>query len=224
MIAEILAEMGAEPVVLGRSSTFVPVDTEAVDDPTRARLADWAGTERLDAILSTDGDGDRPLMTDARGRVIPGDLLGQVTAGLVGAQAVVTPVTSNGGVELSRRFGRVLRCRIGSPHVIAGMDALRSEGLARTAGYEANGGFLLGFDAQGPAGIIPALMTRDAMLPMIAPLAEARRRASLSGDGTRADLAALVAAEPARFTASAWGTARFPARRTNDSGNIASIS
>jgi phosphomannomutase len=59
-------------------------------------------------------------------------------------------------------------------------------------GYEANGGFLLGFAATGPAGPLPPLMTRDSLLPLIAPLALAR-----SAGG----LAALVAAEPARFTA-----------------------
>ncbi|WP_136683139.1 phosphomannomutase [Falsirhodobacter xinxiangensis] len=179
LLIRALRELGAEVVELGRSETFIPVDTEAVDPDTRAQLRGWAAG--LDAIVSTDGDGDRPLVTDAAGEVIPGDVLGQITARVMEAQTVVTPVSSNSGVD-AKGFARVIRTRIGSPFVIAGM-----EGQDRAAGYEANGGFLLGFDSKGLA----ALMTRDSLLPIIAPLVAA-------GD---AGLAALVAAEPACFTA-----------------------
>jgi phosphomannomutase len=57
-------------------------------------------------------------------------------------------------------------------------------------GYEANGGFLLGFAADAPAGPLAPLMTRDAVLPFVAPLAAATN-----------GLAALVASQPPRFTA-----------------------
>jgi phosphomannomutase len=84
--------------------------------------------------------------------------------------------------------------RIGSPYVIAGMEAARaSDRQAKVVGFEANGGFLLGFAADGPAGPLAALDTRDSLLPILAPLAAARR--------TGQDLAALVAALPPRFTA-----------------------
>jgi phosphomannomutase len=59
------------------------------------------------------------------------------------------------------------------------------------AGYEANGGFLLGFRATGPAGDLPPLMTRDSFLPIIATLAAAHG----------APLSARVAQEPPCFTA-----------------------
>jgi phosphomannomutase len=189
LLAEILSSLGAAVVDLGRSAIFIPVDTEAVDAATRAQLHAWAAAMPLDAILSTDGDGDRPLLTDAAGGVIPGDVLGQITAAALGADVVVTPVSSNSGAELSGAFGRVIRTRIGSPHVIAGMASAGA--TARVAGYEANGGFLLGFDAAGSAGPLCALMTRDSLLPMIVPLMQARQ----------GGLAALVARQPARFTA-----------------------
>jgi phosphomannomutase len=188
MLAAALVACGARVVELGRSETFIPVDTEAVDAATRAQLADWAAARGLDAIVSTDGDGDRPLLTDAMGRVIPGDVLGQITAAALGAETVVTPVSSNTGVEAGGRFARVIRTRIGSPFVIAAMETVGG----RVAGYEANGGFLLGFAAEGPAGPLPALMTRDSLLPIVAVLAEARAAGGV---------AARVAAEPARFTA-----------------------
>jgi Phosphomannomutase len=55
-----------------------------VPDETRAFLRETAARQRLDAILSTDGDGDRPLVTDETGTVVPGDVLGQITAGCWG--------------------------------------------------------------------------------------------------------------------------------------------
>ena len=193
LLLQAFAALGAATLDLGRSDTFVPVDTEAVSGETRAQLLAWAAEHRVDAIVSTDGDGDRPLMTDAAGRIIPGDVLGQITAAALAAGVVVTPVSSNTGAEASGRFGRVIRTRIGSPFVIAAMEAVWGEsGGACCVGYEANGGFLLGFAAKGPAGVLPPLMTRDSLLPLLAPLALARK----------AGLAALVAAEPARFTAS----------------------
>ncbi|MFT5796974.1 MAG: phosphomannomutase [Candidatus Azotimanducaceae bacterium] len=186
LLLNLFAQLGAEVVELGRSPDFIPVDTEAVDPVIRTQLKSWAADYALDAIISTDGDGDRPLMTDAAGTVIVGDVLGQITGAAVGAAVAVTPVSSNTGAE--DKFASVVRTRIGSPYVIAGME--RTGG--NVAGYEANGGFLLGFAAKGPAGPLAPLMTRDAVLPLIAPLALARDAGGL---------AALVRMEPARFTA-----------------------
>lgn len=179
------AGLGADVADLGRAADFIPVDTEAVAPETREQLHNWAAEGHFDAIISTDGDGDRPLMADARGQIVPGDVLGQITAAVLDAQIVVTTVSANSGVDLGA--AQVIRTRIGSPYVIAAMEAAPG----RTIGYEPNGGFLLGFDAQGPAGPLPRLMTRDSLLPLIAPLVAA---------GT-ASLAERVAAEPARFTA-----------------------
>lgn len=197
LMVTLLAALGAEVVEIGRSERFVPVDTEALDGATRARLAGWAHEHALHAIVSTDGDGDRPLLADDAGRLIAGDVLGQIAAAALGAEVVVTPVSSNTGVEAGvgpgGRFARVIRTRIGSPHVIAAMAAAGAGAGAgaRVVGYEANGGFLLGFEAAGPAGPIAPLMTRDAVLPVLAALVAA-------GAG---GLAARVAREPARFTA-----------------------
>lgn len=186
MLLDIFAQLGADVIELGRSPDFIPVDTEAVDPAIRVQLKAWASAHTLDAIISTDGDGDRPLMTDATGTVIVGDVLGQITGAALGAAIAVTPVSSNTGAE--DKFATVIRTRIGSPYVIAGMEHVGGY----VVGYEANGGFLLGFAAMGPAGPMPPLMTRDAVLPLVAPLALARAAGGL---------AALVGAEPARFTA-----------------------
>lgn len=187
LLRDALTALGATVVEVGRSDTFIPVDTEAVPDWARDAIAGWVAGHRLDALVSTDGDGDRPLLADDAGRVIPGDILGQITARVVGADTVVTPVTSNTGAELSGHFARVIRTKVGSPYVIAGMD--RTGG--RVAGYEANGGFLLGFDAT-LHDTLPRLMTRDSLLPLVAVLSAVPEGSNLS---------ALVATEPARATA-----------------------
>ena len=196
LLAQALEAMGARTIRLGRSDSFVAVDTEAVDAGMRARHALWCRAHGLDALVSTDGDADRPLVVDGAGRPVPGDVLGPLTARMLGATILVTPVSSNSLAEalVAPSGGRVIRTRIGSPFVIAGMEAARAaDPGARVLGYEANGGVLLGFEARGPAGPLGALMTRDSLLPIAAPLAAARA----AGTG----LSALVAALPPRFTA-----------------------
>jgi phosphomannomutase len=195
VVVEILDGLGAETVPLGRSDAFVPIDTEAVSEEDAARARDWTREHALDALVTTDGDGDRPLIADETGAWMRGDVLGVLTAAALGADAVATPVSSNTALELSGRFDRVIRTRIGSPYVIEAMAQLTRDGARLPVGYEANGGFLLGAEAEGRSGRrLAPLPTRDAMLPMLAVLEDAARR--------RAPLSALLADLPARFTAS----------------------
>jgi phosphomannomutase len=183
LIAAILAALGAEVVPLGRSERFVPVDTEALRPEDVALGRQWAGERRLDAIASTDGDSDRPLLADARGVWLRGDILSLLCARELKADCVVTPVSSNTAVEACGAFARVLRTRIGSPYVIEGMHEAASAGRV-VCGYEANGGFLLESPVTRDGRTLTALPTRDAALPIVAVLAAARRRplADLSAD------------------------------------------
>ena len=179
LLPDLLRRLGATVTELGRTDNFVPVDTEAIEPDTQDRLRGWA-TGGFDAILSTDGDADRPLLADETGAVIRGDILGALTARYLEATHVVTPVTSITTLD-AMGFAQVRRTRVGSPYVIAEMETLAP---ARVIGFEANGGVLLGFDAPG----LTALPTRDAVLPLIVPLLAARER----------PLSALVAALPPR--------------------------
>ena len=188
LTADLLRELGADVIILGQSDIFIPVDTEAVPEAFKEDFVVWAADHNLDAIVSTDADGDRPLLTDETGKLVAGDVLGQITAKLLGAVTVVTPISSNSGVVMSGDFEGVVRTKIGSPYVIAGMQSQ----AGAVAGYEANGGFILGFDAQGPCGAIAPLWTRDAMLPLVATLSAARTN-RVSG---------LVAQQPNVVTAS----------------------
>jgi phosphomannomutase len=195
VMGQIVRALGGQTVSLARSDVFIPVDTEAVDPDTRVLLAGWAREHKLDAIISTDGDGDRPMLAGPDGALLQGDVLGPVTARTLGADTLVTPVSSNTLVDAMVGFSTIVRTRIGSPFVIAAMAQARTQDPGcKVVGYEANGGFLLGFTAQGGTGALAPLMTRDSMLPMIAPLVAARA----AGQDMRAQAAHL----PARFTAS----------------------
>nr|WP_319390877.1 phosphomannomutase [uncultured Cohaesibacter sp.] len=168
LFIDILRHYGADVVALGRSSTFIPVDTEAVSEETVGFLKDWAG-QGFDAIVSADGDADRPLVADETGNPLRGDLVGLMTAEFLGADVVVTPVTSNSGIEKNGSF-EVIRTRVGSPYVIAGMLEALAANKGGVIGFEANGGFLTA-TSFAPAGKeFSALPTRDCFLPILSVL------------------------------------------------------
>jgi phosphomannomutase len=189
----LLEEFGAECVPLGRETGFVAVDTEAVSGADAARIADWVREHRLSALVSTDGDADRPLVADDKGFVVRGDVLGILTARYLGVPAVVTPVTSTSAVESSGFFRPVIRTRVGSPYVLAGMEQARLSS-EQVVGFEANGGVLLGTPVRLNYKEIAALPTRDAMLPILSVLGLAQQ--------TGQTLHGLVATLPPRFSRS----------------------
>ena len=210
ILARILRELGAEVVTAGRSETFIPIDTENITDEQLDRLEEFAVAAEarggpLHAIVSTDGDSDRPLVTAVlpagevkpggrRVRFLPGDLLGIVVAEYLRADAAAVPISANDAVERRMRERGVLleKTKIGSPYVISAIDELRDAGThARIVGWEANGGFLTGSEFALTAGTLAALPTRDATLPILANLFAAAEQ----GIG----LAALWSRLPARF-------------------------
>jgi phosphomannomutase len=191
-LVEVLEGLGAQVTRLGRSARFIPVDTEAIRPEDIALARDWAGGGDYDALVSADGDGDRPLVSDERGQWLRGDIAGILCARSLGIRAIATPVSSNTAVERCGAFARVLRTRIGSPYVIEGMQRLAAEGLAPVAGYEANGGFLLQSPIERDGRTLDPLPTRDAVLVAVAILAAAR--------GQGRPVSALAADLPQRFT------------------------
>lgn len=180
LFVTVLAAFGADCVPLGRSQTFIPVDTEAVPAETVEMLQRWADEHGLDAIVSADGDGDRPLVADETGTPLRGDLLGLITANFLNADVVATPVTSNSGIEAAGRF-EVRRTRVGSPFVIAAMEEAVAGGARAVVGFEANGGTLTGTDCAANGATLAALPTRDSFLPALATLSlSVERRQPLS--------------------------------------------
>ena len=174
LLTDLLGAFGARVTTIGRSDVFVPIDTEAHRPEDIAYIRDVMASGNFDALVTTDGDADRPLIADGTGRIVRGDVRGLITARYLGADTAVVPVTAGSALERSGGFKSVVRTKVGSPFVIAGMEQARAAGAQVVAGFEANGGFLLGSDVTIDGKRLTALPTRDAMLPILATLAAVR--------------------------------------------------
>lgn len=169
------AALGAEVVSLERSDEFVPIDTEAVSEADKLKAKNWSKKYNLDFIFSTDGDGDRPLVAHENGDWLRGDVLGLLCAHAMQIEALAVPVSCNTAIETCELFNHIERTKIGSPYVIAEFDQLTKK-YNSVAGFEANGGFLLGSDVVVNTKTLKALPTRDAVLPALMLLAMANEK------------------------------------------------
>ncbi|WP_350628484.1 phosphomannomutase [Pseudoalteromonas sp. CAL260-MNA-CIBAN-0059] len=186
---KLFEQLGAEVISLERSDTFVPIDTEAVSAEDQQKALAWSKQYGFDAIFSTDGDGDRPLIADENGNWLNGDTLGLLTSQILDIDALAVPVSCNTAIEKSHSFKQVVRTKIGSPYVIAEFSALKQQ-FTRIAGFEANGGYLLGAEIDVNGKVLSALPTRDALLPAFIVLSQQQ------------PISELVKRLPKRFTAS----------------------
>jgi|GEM_PF-603190 len=194
VLPEILEALGAEVVTVGRSESFVAMDTERAANP--GQLASWVSEHGADALVSADADGDRPFVVDESGKMVRGDILGILAAASLDADSVSAPVNCNSALEKCGSFKSVSRTRTGSAHVIEAMNDARRNSSARAVGYEANGGFFTNSKMRHPTTgkFLAPLPTRDSVLPIVAVLDAAARR-SLS-------LSTLVGKLPPRFSCS----------------------
>ncbi len=210
LLAEILERLGATVIRAGRSDKFIPIDTENIETEQLRKIQAlldeaWAAHGPIDAVVSTDGDSDRPLVlgvesstsggsthTPARARFFSGDLLGMMVAEYLGADGIVVPISCNDAIDLSALKDHLEpKTRIGSPFVIAGMEKARCKGRRAVCGWEANGGFLTGSAFSRGGRILKALPTRDALLPILTSL--------FSAQENRVSLVELFARLPKRF-------------------------
>jgi len=190
---EILTGLGAKVMRLGRSDAFISVDTEAIRPEDVVLAEQWSQVHGFDCIISTDGDGDRPLISDEKGVWLRGDVAGILCAQYLAADAVITPVNCNSALELSQWFNYTQRTQIGSPFVIAGM--LDAEAKYQSViGYEANGGVLVGSEIVKGEHRLAPLPTRDAAIVPLAILMLAKERGLT--------ISALLKILPERYTIS----------------------
>ncbi|WP_117235685.1 phosphomannomutase [Vibrio maerlii] len=189
LYAPLFTILGADVISLERSDEFVPIDTEAVSDSDKRKAKYWSQLHNLDAIFSTDGDGDRPLVADEHGEWLRGDILGLLCSQAIGIEAIAVPVSCNSIIDADAGFSRVERTKIGSPYVIAQLEVL-NKCYQSIAGFEANGGYLLGSDVLINNNILKALPTRDAVLPALILLSAAKEKG----------ISQLVSALPNRVT------------------------
>ncbi len=215
LLPEMLIQLGAEVLPVGRSETFIPIDTEAIDESTLATMENYAREAcrvhgRFDALISSDGDTDRPLIvgldyatgTEPKARFFGGDLVGMIVADYLDVDAAVVPISCNDAIDRGT-LAAVLepKTRIGSPYVIAGMQQAVQRGRSRVCGWEANGGFLTGSAITRGGRTLSALPTRDAFLPILCLLARMKE--------TGQSLSAVFDALPHRYS-SAGLLRQFP--------------
>jgi len=194
ILREVIEGLGADVIRLGFSESFLPVDTEAIRPEDVVLAHQWAGELNMDCIVSADGDGDRPLISDEKGNWLRGDVAGVLCAKYLSAEYIATPVSCNSAVEKSGWFGQVVRTRIGSPFVIAAMNSVLEQGANGVVGYEANGGFLIASDIEIDGRALSALPTRDAVIVPLAILLMATEAGTTISE--------LVNTLPQRFTSS----------------------
>jgi phosphoglucosamine mutase len=128
----VFEELGARVITLG-----VKPDGTNINDACGAvhpeGMARAVQKHRADLGLSLDGDADRVILADEKGRVVDGDaimaLVGRdlLRQGTLAKRTVVATVMSNVGLEraLAPVKGRVVRTAVGDRHVV---EAMRKNG------------------------------------------------------------------------------------------------
>jgi len=171
IMAEIIKKLGAKVIPVGRSEKFVPIDTEAIQETDVKKAHAWVKKYRADAIVSADGDGDRPVLFDETGQFIRGDFLNVICSAYLKADSVSATASCNTALEKSGKFKNINRTKIGSPFVVKAMYDDLKRGYKRVVSYEANGGFLTGSSLSLNGKKLESLPTRDSMLPILSSLA-----------------------------------------------------
>lgn len=179
LLVNLLEIMGASTATVGRSDVFIPIDTENVTPNDQAYFKKIAA-ENSDtfAIVSTDGDSDRPFVIDEQGVFHRGDELGAIVAEWLDADFAAVPISANDAVDqfLNEQKIELVHTRIGSPYVIVAMQEAIKSGKQKTVGWEVNGGFLLGSDLVIGDKKLSRLPTRDAFFPIFVALIQAAQQ------------------------------------------------
>ncbi|MFA5411438.1 MAG: mannose-6-phosphate isomerase, class I [Candidatus Omnitrophota bacterium] len=195
---QILEELGMKMIGIGeRLDAFIALDTENMtqdhlkylreevekfrkehevavlpNGQVKVKLED--GNEYIFlGLTSSDGDGDRSVIVDEKGKFWRGDVTGAIVAETLGAQVFVQSLTGNQDVRdyLSSRGIRCIDCSVGSPyHVFVIRRLLARDPALRIYGQEVNGGGFLGPNFVMPYGgteKIEPLITRCAILPTL---------------------------------------------------------
>lgn len=218
LVPSILEALGAKVEVAGRSEIFVPIDTENIDASCLETIQGFLDRLRheghhFDAVVSTDGDSDRPLILgvnpeSGQAHFFGGDLVGMVAADYLEPDAVVVPISTNDAIDRGSLVPALeAKTRIGSPFVIQGMLDALAKGRKKVVGWEANGGFLTGSELAMAGRRLAPLPTRDAVLPILSVLARSVAKAKR--------LEALFSELPPRFSRAAL-LKNFPRAKSQD--------
>jgi len=170
----VLFELGAEVIELGVQPDGTNINAgcgaTAPDAMCNAVVKNGAHLG-----IALDGDADRLIMADERGRIIDGDqIMGLIAtswaeAGLLRGGALVTTVMSNLGLEkyLAGRGIGMLRTRVGDRYVL---EKMRAEGF--NLGGEQSGHMIMSDHATTGDGLIAALQVLAVLISAGKPMSE----------------------------------------------------
>jgi phosphomannomutase len=193
IVTEIFKRLGADVIIEGRTDKFVSVDTEALKESDLELMKGWAEKYQPFALISFDGDCDRPWLSNEKGEFLSGDLLGGLTMLYLNADFGAVPVTCSDAVDkiLGSKV-KLVKTKIGSPYVIKAMIDAFDLGFKKIGGWEVNGGFMTYTDFEIYGKKLSPLPTRDAVLPLLCVL--------LSAIEKNTTLSEIMDSLPKRFT------------------------
>lgn len=110
-------------------------DTES--DGSFQELSEKVISEDADLGVGFDSDGDRLVVADHTGKIIPGDYLGSLISQYFAGESIVCPVNVSNVVHFLSK--EIFRTKVGSPFVIEKMKSTGS-----IIGFESNGGVIHG--------------------------------------------------------------------------------
>lgn len=161
----VLWELGAEVIPVAVAPDGFNINRECGATHPR-RMQEEVVAKRADIGLALDGDADRIIVCDERGRIIDGDQIMALVAkrlheaGALKGGAVVATVMSNLGLEryLTRHGIGLVRTPVGDRYVV---ERMRAEGY--NVGGEQSGHIVLGDHGTTGDGLVAALQVLAAM-------------------------------------------------------------
>ena len=162
---EALWELGAEVIAIGVEPDGFNINRDVgstAPEALRRKVLEL----RADIGIALDGDADRVLIVDEKGRVIDGDQILALIAdqlhdvGRLSKPGIVATVMSNGGLEthLAERGLELVRTAVGDRYVI---ERMRAQGY--NVGGEASGHIILSDHVTTGDGLVAALQVLAAI-------------------------------------------------------------
>jgi phosphoglucosamine mutase len=175
---ETLWELGAEVITIGAEPDGFNINREVGSTSPRA-LINKVLEMRADIGIALDGDADRVLIVDEKGRSIDGDQLLALIAERLAAEGrlskpgIVATVMSNGGLEKHLAGGglSLARTAVGDRYVI---ERMRAEGY--NLGGEQSGHIIMSDHGTTGDGLVAALQVLAAIRQAGKPTSEVCRR------------------------------------------------
>ncbi|SFP70093.1 phosphoglucosamine mutase [Sphingomonas rubra] len=173
-----LWELGADIVAIGVAPNGTNIN-DGVGSTAPKALGEAVVAHRADIGIALDGDADRLIVVDERGRVIDGDQLmatiaaGWARQGRLKGGALVATVMSNLGLErhLAAQGLGLVRTKVGDRHVL---EAMRARG--HNVGGEQSGHIILSDYATTGDGLVAALQVLAEVKRASAPASEVLHR------------------------------------------------